>query len=74
MFLYQQEYVNAFYAFLLAGLTDGIDGWLARHFHWQSFLVHSSIPWQTNCSLHRVLFHSLSSGNYLGGWLFWFSS
>ncbi|HHF7345764.1 TPA: CDP-alcohol phosphatidyltransferase family protein [Legionella feeleii] len=37
MLLYQQEYVNAFYVFLLAGLTDGIDGWLARHFHWQSF-------------------------------------
>lgn len=36
VFLYQQDYVNAFYIFILAGFTDGLDGWLARHFHWQS--------------------------------------
>lgn len=36
VFLYQHEYVNAFYTFLLAGFTDGLDGWIARHFHWQS--------------------------------------
>ena len=34
--LYQQDYVNAFYIFILAGFTDGLDGWLARCFHWQS--------------------------------------
>lgn len=34
--LHQQAYVCAFYTFLLAGCTDGLDGWLARHFHWQS--------------------------------------
>ena len=38
MFLYQQEYQNAFYTFLLAGITDGLDGLLARHFHWKSLL------------------------------------
>ncbi|CAM2753305.1 CDP-alcohol phosphatidyltransferase family protein [Legionella worsleiensis] len=37
MYLYHHEYVNAFYAFILAGITDGLDGWLARHFNWQSF-------------------------------------
>lgn len=36
--LFHHEYVNAFYVFFIAGVTDGIDGWLARHFHWQSFL------------------------------------
>lgn len=36
--LYQQSYANAFYIFLLAGFTDGLDGWLARTFHWQSLL------------------------------------
>jgi len=36
VFLYHQEYVNAFYIFILAGFTDGLDGWLARCFHWQS--------------------------------------
>ncbi|KTC76885.1 phosphatidylglycerophosphate synthase [Legionella brunensis] len=28
--------MKAFYAFLIAGLTDGFDGWLARYFQWQS--------------------------------------
>ncbi len=37
MYLYHHEYVNAFYTFILAGVTDGLDGWLARFFHWQSF-------------------------------------
>lgn len=36
MLLYHQEYVNAFYLFALAGITDGLDGWLARYFYWQS--------------------------------------
>ena len=36
VFLYHQEYVSAFYTFFLAGFTDGLDGWLARSFHWQS--------------------------------------
>lgn len=35
--LYYQEYRCALYIFLLAGITDGLDGWLARRFHWQSF-------------------------------------
>ena len=35
--LYQENYVTAFYLFILAGSTDGLDGLLARHFHWQSF-------------------------------------
>lgn len=36
VFLYQQNYDWALYTFFLAGFTDGLDGWLARHFHWQS--------------------------------------
>lgn len=38
LFLSQAEYRHAFYVFILAGFTDGLDGWLARYFHWQSFL------------------------------------
>lgn len=34
--LYEKEYAKAFYLFLAAGFTDGLDGWLARHFKWQS--------------------------------------
>jgi len=37
MLLYHHEYVNAFSIFILAGFTDGLDGWLARHYHWQTF-------------------------------------
>lgn len=37
IFLYHHEYVNSTYIFILAGLTDGLDGFLARQFHWQSF-------------------------------------
>lgn len=36
MFLYHQNYDLAFYLYLLAGITDGLDGFLARHFRWQS--------------------------------------
>lgn len=36
VFLYYQEYVDALYIFFIAGFTDGLDGWLARHFKWQS--------------------------------------
>ena len=38
VYLYQHLYSHAFYIFLLAGFTDGLDGWLARSFHWQSAL------------------------------------
>lgn len=36
VFLYQQHYAYAFYIFMFAGFTDGLDGWLARQFKWQS--------------------------------------
>jgi len=37
MLLHQHAYNHAFSVFLLAGFTDGLDGWLARYFHWQTF-------------------------------------
>lgn len=36
VFLYQHHYNYAFYIFVLAGFTDGLDGWIARFFHCQS--------------------------------------
>ena len=36
MYLYQQVYDYAFYIFLIAGVSDGLDGYLARHFDSQS--------------------------------------
>lgn len=37
-FLYIQTYTLAFYLFLAAGFTDGIDGWFARYFNCQTSL------------------------------------
>jgi len=37
-FLYQGRYDLACFIFFAAGLTDGLDGWLARHFQWESKL------------------------------------
>ena len=36
MLLYHHAYVPAFYLYLLAGFTDGLDGSLARHYNWLS--------------------------------------
>lgn len=41
---YYQIYPTAFYIFLIAGVTDGLDGWLARQFHWQTKLGHIIDP------------------------------
>jgi len=37
IYLNQKEYVSAFIAFVMAGFTDGLDGWMARYFNWQTF-------------------------------------
>ncbi|MDX1810512.1 MAG: CDP-alcohol phosphatidyltransferase family protein [Gammaproteobacteria bacterium] len=34
----QQEYSTALLLFVIAGVSDGVDGFLAKHFHWQSRL------------------------------------
>ena len=36
LFFYHQAYTYAFYTCMLAGITDCLDGWLARYFNWQS--------------------------------------
>ena len=35
-FMWQQEYVTALVIFLIAGVSDGLDGLLAKRFNWQS--------------------------------------
>lgn len=35
-YLYHKNYLDAFYIFILAGFTDGLDGWLARYCNWQT--------------------------------------
>jgi cardiolipin synthase len=36
--LHRGDYPAAFWLFLVAGLSDGLDGFLARRYHWQSHL------------------------------------
>lgn len=33
---FREQYHVAFYIFLIAGFSDGVDGYLARYFNWQS--------------------------------------
>lgn len=36
--LFEEEYDSALILFIIAGVSDGIDGWLAKHYGWQSRL------------------------------------
>ena len=36
--LYEREFSYALILFAVAGFSDGLDGFLAKHFHWQSHL------------------------------------
>jgi cardiolipin synthase (CMP-forming) len=36
MYLHTAHYSIALYIFIFAGISDGLDGWLARCFNWQS--------------------------------------
>jgi len=38
LLLHDQQYFAAFLIFFIAGITDGLDGWLARRYQWQSML------------------------------------
>ena len=35
-YLMTQSFQNAFLVFVIAGISDGVDGFLARHFNWRS--------------------------------------
>lgn len=37
-YMSQHNYMPAFILFVIAGVTDSLDGWLAKRFHWQSEL------------------------------------
>jgi len=37
-YMLQQQYMPALVLFVIAGVTDSLDGWLAKHFNWQSRL------------------------------------
>ncbi len=37
-YILQNNYMPALVLFVIAGVTDSLDGWLAKHFNWQSHL------------------------------------
>ncbi|WP_344795108.1 CDP-alcohol phosphatidyltransferase family protein [Litoribacillus peritrichatus] len=37
-FIHQQNFVAALVTFGVAGFTDGLDGYIARKYHWQSYI------------------------------------
>jgi cardiolipin synthase len=68
MYLFEHQYSEAFYVFMLAGLTDCLDGWLARQFHWQSCFGYFVDP-MADKLLVASSFISLALMGYLPWWL-----
>lgn len=66
--LYHQDYKDAFYIFMVAGCTDGLDGFLARYFHWQSAFGKISDP-VSDKLLIASSFIALAFMNILPWWL-----
>lgn len=68
MFLYHQQYAHAFYVFFVAGITDALDGWIARKFNCQSALGSFLDP-MADKSLIAASFISLALIGQLPWWL-----
>lgn len=66
--LNQQNFEKAFFIFLCAGLSDALDGWLARTFQWQSFFGSFLDPLADKL-LVACSFISLALLNQLPWWL-----
>ena len=43
LLIIERQMMGAFYLFVIAGLTDGLDGFLAKRFDWSSELGPGSI-------------------------------
>jgi len=63
------HYVTAFWLFGLAGFSDGVDGFLARRFRWQSDLGATLDP-IADKTLMIVSFYCLSWKGVVPWWLF----
>ncbi len=66
--LLRQQYQSAMLLFFVAGLSDGLDGFLARHFSWQSHLGGILDPLADKFLLVSVYF-CLGWLGALPGWL-----
>ncbi|HHJ18609.1 MAG TPA: CDP-alcohol phosphatidyltransferase family protein [Gammaproteobacteria bacterium] len=63
------SYQLAFWLFFLAGFSDGVDGFLARHYHWQSHFGATLDPIADKL-LMIVSFYCLSWVGVIPWWLF----
>lgn len=68
VFLIQESWLNAFILILIAGISDGIDGFLARRFNWQSKLGAVLDP-LADKALTIVLFIMLAHKGVISIWL-----
>lgn len=59
---------GAFVAFVIAGASDALDGWLARHFRWQTELGAYLDP-AADKALLASIFLTLGARGYLPAWL-----
>ncbi len=68
MHLHREHFSTALYIFVFAGITDGIDGWLARLYNWQTRFG-SFIDPMADKLLIASSFISLALLNQLPWWL-----
>lgn len=66
--LFHKQFTYAFYLFLIAAVTDALDGWLARGFSWQSDIGRVIDPLADKL-LIAASFISLALLNVLPWWL-----
>lgn len=62
----QGDYLLVTFVFILIGLLDGLDGWIARRFHQESALGELMDPVVDKCASHALLWLLLS---YQFSWL-----
>jgi len=69
-YLLNDEWLNAFVLFFVAGISDGVDGFLARKFNWQSKLGAILDPLADKL-LMVILYVLLAYKNIIPDWLAW---
>lgn len=72
-FMWQQDYVTALIIFLIAGVSDGLDGLLAKRFNWQSRFGSITDPLADKILLFVALLLLVMKGQ-LSWTLFWIST
>ena len=55
IYIYQENYFLALVLFIIAGISDGIDGYLARRFNWTSDFGQFADPLADKCLILATL-------------------